>query len=150
MHVNDVHWQSFITFSSFFHSVKMYFASLRAWVCQELEVVYSSVLGIMLLLCLSMDRSQRAHSNKKMHACLNVGSIATDREAWLREKWCPEITFGWSHVLSWGKMCKLLSGWIGDSYNLFPVLSQWEWFGEIILTSYFMLSHVSGRTDNGL
>lgn len=127
------------------------FASLCAWVCQKLELVSSSLLGIMLLLCLSIDLSQRAHLNKKeMHGCLNVGSIAIDKEAWLREKWCPEITFGWSHVLSWGKMCKLLSGWIGDSYNLFPVLSQWEWFSEIILTSHFMLSHVSSRPDNRL
>lgn len=146
MRVNAAHWQSSTTSSSFFRSVEMCSASLSAWVCQELEVVYSSVLGITLLLCLSIDISQGAHSDKKMHACLNVGSIATDREA----EWCPEITFGWSHVSSWGKMCKLLSGWIGDSYNLFPVLSQWEWFGEIILTSHFMLSHVSGRTDNGL
>ena len=129
----------------------MYFASLCAWVCQKLELVSSSFLGIMLLLCLSIDLSQRARLNKKeMHGCLNVGSIAIDKEAWLREKWCPEITFGWSHVLSWGKMCKLLSGWIGDSYNLFPVLSQWEWFSEIILPSHFMLSHVSRRPDNGL
>lgn len=148
--VSEVHWQSSITFSSFIPSVSMHFVSCSAWVCQKLELVYSSFFGIMLLLCLSTDLSQRAHLNKEMHGCLNVGSIAIDRETLLREKWCPEIAFGWSHVLSWGKMCKFLSGWIGDPYNLFPVLSQWEWFSEIILTSHFMLSHASSKPDDGL